>query len=357
MLLKDQIKNVVVTAQVLRTKGETGEANTKAALIEPILQSLGWDTQDPSTVLREKKAFAGKFVDYVLLVDGDETLIIEAKPLDTNLSDEKIISQALNYANTLGVRWAILTNGLQYRIYDNAAPGKPRDKLFREVDLVDDDNKENEDAAEALQKLDQRSLSDGSLGREGDATFADRRVRQALRQIAANPLPELLERIESVAGQPTLDKNEIKASLLSIWGVAERSAGSENPSQKGKPSWEDHIADKPAAISELAQKFDSLARSVGADIERRPSKFYVGYFGHNKSFCTIVIQTSKIRVFLGLEPGQLDAWAKKRTKDVSNVGHYGMGNTEFVLTEASQAADLEKLLAKAYSELGSTKKP
>ena len=33
-----------------------GEQNTKASLIEPVLEALGWDVRDPDEVFREFKA-------------------------------------------------------------------------------------------------------------------------------------------------------------------------------------------------------------------------------------------------------------------------------------------------------------
>ena len=66
MGIPDVISGVLTTAEKLKTSSAGNEANTKALLIEPVLQALGWDLTDLDQVQREVKVFEGTFLDYAL---------------------------------------------------------------------------------------------------------------------------------------------------------------------------------------------------------------------------------------------------------------------------------------------------
>lgn len=99
MALADQLVARLSQADQLRGTKAANEANTKAVLIEPILQALGWDTTDPSQVSREYRVFDGTFLDYALLIDGQPRLFVEAKAIGEKLNSNQFVSQTVNYAN------------------------------------------------------------------------------------------------------------------------------------------------------------------------------------------------------------------------------------------------------------------
>ncbi len=55
------------------------ESETKNGFIEPLLQSLGWNTQDRNEVGLEENVSGGR-VDYSLRINGSPRIYIEAKP-------------------------------------------------------------------------------------------------------------------------------------------------------------------------------------------------------------------------------------------------------------------------------------
>ncbi|MBI1788253.1 MAG: type I restriction enzyme HsdR N-terminal domain-containing protein [Acidobacteria bacterium] len=129
---------VEATVNVIRTKirqvrernDPIGEQNTKAVLIDPLLAALGWDLQEIDEVCREyRHKPQDNPVDYALLFNGIEVLLVEAKSLEKNLSDRKWISQNISYAAVAGVKWCVLTNGDEYRIY-NYTPSPMSTKSF-----------------------------------------------------------------------------------------------------------------------------------------------------------------------------------------------------------------------------------
>lgn len=100
-----------------------GEQNTKASLIEPIIEALGWDIRDPDEVFREfKPKSVDSPVDYALTILRKPRLYVEAKGLGETLTNRKWVSQVLSYATVAGVEWCVLTDGDEYRLYNANAP-------------------------------------------------------------------------------------------------------------------------------------------------------------------------------------------------------------------------------------------
>lgn len=97
----------------------TNEAQTRQALINPILEALGWDLSNPDYVELEKH-YTPKFIDYVL--KGHNHIIIEAKKIGTDLSNDAAFDQVFAYARRSKIRDVFLTDGLVWRHYkDNEA--------------------------------------------------------------------------------------------------------------------------------------------------------------------------------------------------------------------------------------------
>ena len=123
----------------LRDKGTSlNEEDTKAALIKPVLVALGWDDENPEEVSHEyRRTPQDNPADYALLLSGTAKFIIEAKALSEHLHGHKWAAEIMTYAVEAGVKWAVLTNGDEYQVY-NACVALPFDeKLFRAVRLTD----------------------------------------------------------------------------------------------------------------------------------------------------------------------------------------------------------------------------
>lgn len=89
------------------------ETQTRTTVINPLLGALGWDVRDPREVKLEYTTCDGKFVDYALIMNQKPVLIIEAKKLTDPLSDTKVITQTVSYANNEGLTYCVLTNGVK----------------------------------------------------------------------------------------------------------------------------------------------------------------------------------------------------------------------------------------------------
>jgi hypothetical protein len=174
---------IVETAALIhRFQGRgLGEQNTKASLIEPILEALGWAVRDPDEVHREFKANPkDNPVDYALSLLRKPRLFVEAKGLGETLADRKWISQVLSYATVAGVEWCVLSDGDEYRFYNATAAVDAEEKLFCRIKLTE---VPPEEAAKTLNLISRANMEENILDVLWSAYFVDRRIRQALQEL------------------------------------------------------------------------------------------------------------------------------------------------------------------------------
>lgn len=196
--------------QHIRDRKEAiGEQNTKATVIDPLLSALGWDLQEIDEVRREyRRKPQDNPVDYALFLNRTECLLIEAKSLEKDLGDRKWISQNISYAAVAGVKWCVLTNGDEYRIYNAHAEVDVEEKLFRKVSISASDSKTLLDTLALLSKDKMR----GSLLDElWKAHFIDRKVRLAFESLLREEDAALIRLICKKAAGVT--PSEARASL------------------------------------------------------------------------------------------------------------------------------------------------
>ncbi|OEC85679.1 MULTISPECIES: type I restriction endonuclease [Methanobacterium] len=141
MDLINDLKNISESIPKQIDHIETEEA-TKTALIMPFINALGYNLFDPTEVVPEFTCDVGtkkgEKVDYAIIKDGKPALLIECKHCDSDL-DKEHASQLFRYfaANT-PARFAILTNGINYRFFtDIDKPNIMDNKPFLEIDMCE----------------------------------------------------------------------------------------------------------------------------------------------------------------------------------------------------------------------------
>lgn len=109
----------------------------------PFLSVLGYDVFNPHEVIPEFTADVGtkkgEKVDYAILKDGEPIILVEAKRLNVKLQKAQH-NQLYRYFSTTHSRIAILTNGVEYKIYsDLDTPNIMDDEPFLSFNLLNDD--------------------------------------------------------------------------------------------------------------------------------------------------------------------------------------------------------------------------
>ncbi len=139
MSFEEKLKELALRINSLSDKIETEEA-TKTSFILPFFQILGYDIFNPVEFIPELTADVGikkgEKVDYAIRLNGEITILIEAKCIHEDL--KKHDGQLLRYFNITSAKFGILTNGIVYKFYsDLDAPNIMDPAPFFEIDLLD----------------------------------------------------------------------------------------------------------------------------------------------------------------------------------------------------------------------------
>lgn len=115
------------------------EEATKTSLIIPFFSLLGYDVFNPMEFIPEYIADVGikkgEKVDYAITIDGQPSILIEAKSVNENL--QKHGSQLYRYFGTTAAKVGILTNGIIYKFYTDLKETNKMDlSPFLEIDLL-----------------------------------------------------------------------------------------------------------------------------------------------------------------------------------------------------------------------------
>lgn len=355
-------------------RGPMNESNTKVLLVEPVLQALGWDTTNLDCVTREHKVYDGTFLDYALLAGGRRVLFVEAKAWGSTLSDPRWMAQTVNYANNEGVVWCVLSDGVGYRVYKTNEPVDMARKLVFEVDLREyADDEKRAGVLRSLQLLSQESVVAGRLDSLGSRLFDEARIRKALEELfseAPNRFVTLI-REQLPEGERRLTPSEIREVLkrigkgllpntnlppsAAVAAVAhspkrQRSDSTTFTSDKRRYTFDEHFGDKPQVIVDLYTQLHERLTALDSSVERVFRKQYVGYRLGKRVFCSVIPQKQRLRLILPIEPASVAD--EPRTRDVSQVGHWGVGNTELSLESEDQLEDAMRLVARAAAPEG-----
>lgn len=139
MSFEEKLREFIERVKKTKDSIATEEA-TKTSVIMPFFQILGYDVFNPTEFIPEYTADVGikkgEKVDYAILLNGELTLLIEAKSINEQL--EKHDSQLFRYFGTTAAKFAILTNGLVYRFYSDLDEQNKMDSSpFFEINLLD----------------------------------------------------------------------------------------------------------------------------------------------------------------------------------------------------------------------------
>ncbi|WP_350293162.1 type I restriction endonuclease [uncultured Croceitalea sp.] len=137
MELHNQLKTLSEKINQLKEKIDT-EESTKHAFVLPFITILGYDTFNPTEVVPEFTADLGlkkgEKVDYAIFQNEQPILIIECKNWKENLNAHN--SQLFRYFHTTKTRFALLTNGIEYRFFtDLEEANKMDEKPFLEFNI------------------------------------------------------------------------------------------------------------------------------------------------------------------------------------------------------------------------------
>ncbi len=116
----EKAKELSLRINSLKDNVVTEEA-TKHSFVMPFISLLGYDVFDPTVVIPEFTADISKKknekVDYAIMQNGVPIILIEVKTHTENLDNHA--TQLERYFSVTDTKFAILTNGIEYRFYSD----------------------------------------------------------------------------------------------------------------------------------------------------------------------------------------------------------------------------------------------
>jgi hypothetical protein len=200
---REKVEGYVERSQeIVDEEPQMDEENTKMKLVNPFIEVLGWDIYSSEVRLEYSVDIATSTtkVDYALLLEDTPVAFIEAKGLDTELSDNHE-SQITDYMKIDEVDWGILTNGKRFRFFKDS-------ELFEELRLS-----ELPDNVESVRTLSKKSIETGESEKIAERIHERKRAVSRLRngkdEIAADVTEAVTERVgESVVSVAETEAKE-----------------------------------------------------------------------------------------------------------------------------------------------------
>jgi len=285
--------------------------------------------------------------------------------LNDLLTDVKSITQVVGYAANAGVEWCILTNGVTYKVYRSTEKAEAPDKLLFEISL---DPKETEgmsiqQVAEQFVRFSRDAMAKGLLDEIGEQIFTTGKVRKALDKLFIEPPHTLIRLIRSTIKDDTIKPMQVKKALKRLWTqtseikpsstyeINVKPAPSDRIKVRGKEySEESHMEGKPQEVVELFRTIDKFCRELDpTTVQRKYLAKYVRYTYGRKIFCCVHLQKSGLRVWLKLNYRDLES-PPEYVRDVSNIGHWGVGDVELAINSIEKFQNIKFLIQKSFKE-------
>lgn len=109
---------------------------------------------------------------------------------------------------------------------------------------------------------------------------------------------------------------------------------------------EDHYTKAPPDIKELALTLRDRILELD-NVEISPVKHYIGFKLNKRIITDYEVQRNKLKLRINLKRGSLDD-PKSIFRDVSNIGHFGVGDYEAIVTPDSDLDYLMSMIKTSY---------
>jgi hypothetical protein len=211
---REEVRTYVERSEdIIDEAPQMGETNTKEMLVRRFIRVLGWEFH-PSEVKLEypvRMASTRTKVDYALMLESAPVVFVEAKGLDTELTEDHREQITSYMHNEEGVDWGLLTNGAEYEffMYDGTPSGFSLgafglEELPENTEVVGTLSKESVSSGESeerAERLRERRRAISTLRDEKDEIADDvteavtERVGESMTAIAETEAKEFVDRV------------------------------------------------------------------------------------------------------------------------------------------------------------------
>ena len=113
---------------------------------------------------------------------------------------------------------------------------------------------------------------------------------------------------------------------------------------------EEHFERKSKEIQELMHCIREFVTGLDSAIEEVPKKFYIAYKSSQNIVC-MEARSKNIKLFVKLKPVEVIE-PPQSFRDVSKIGHYGTGESEFTVSTIEEFEEIKKYIELAYNKVG-----
>jgi len=252
----------------------------------------------------------------------------------------------------------ILTNGDTYKIYYSELKGIGKEKLLQEFTLSD---KVDEEVIEKLSKKSfekdlllnySRNISlfttikkaTENLIQSADKKFI-RIVNESVKEILGHKFGE--DDIEMALKQFTLHINTDLHETVYATDTTEET----NEDEK---NWTIENQFRDGKWNESFEQYKRLRKglkNIELSFTENPTKRYISLLVDSKSFCQLCGLKSGLKIWVNLIMNELSEEESLKVRDVSKIGHWGMGNVECFIENGAEIDWIVSLINKSYKKL------
>lgn len=152
-MIAETLQMVLQKLKEHRSFYEQNEMAVRDQIVNPILKSLGWDTENPEEVQPNLPTQEG-VPDYTLFNKDKKILFIEAKNLSVDIVQADAIRQLAMYCFAEGISYGVLTNGAVWILFRAFQPGTTmEERIVWKIDIEKDDINAMADTLNQISKL------------------------------------------------------------------------------------------------------------------------------------------------------------------------------------------------------------
>ncbi len=313
------------------------EASTSQFLVMPFFEALGYSVHNPSHVEPEFTADVGiqrEKVDFALKQDGNPVILVEVKYAGANLDNQHAAQLRRYFSTKLDVRFGILTNGLEFRLFsDLELQNVMDDEPFLTLDL----QRLDETALDVLRQFTQTGFEKDRAIQAARSARDRQRVRRALKAEFA-PLSHRTVNFLLEIIQPGVIEESRRSELARLvnqeWKAFLRFQGKTADSQTREEKQETPITPNPDDSTRLGKtgflanySLDgSVEIPVYADVEGHVLEARLSLWGRLHSAGAIVLYDEE-----WLTPKEAGQRARKTVDP--NANYYVNGMTFWLLRD------------------------
>jgi predicted transport protein len=296
--------------------------STRRLWIDPTLDALGWNVENPSRVQLAATLSATVGAEYVLRLQGQPIVALDAWALDEAVPSGAVQTTRCKSLARAGVPWYVQTNGATWRVY---ATGYPKTPILTATLSMIGKGESAAQVAEAMSPLDREAVIRGSLTAMLNAVRFPGEPQAAVQ--APSPLP--------------LARPEIEEKTAKRGRGAPRSLVRLTPDEA---SHMESVPDETQALYMAVRQAAMATRPTGVRVV--PQSRYVTFRTNEAIFATAAVRRNHVKVWLPIDPDSVSPMPEFG-RDVRAIGHVGSGDLELTVSTLEDVDAMKPYLVRA----------